>query len=299
MVTKKQNRIHGTMTDRIGMVIIYAFLALCAIACLYPVILLVSLSVSEPAEVFARNVFFLPNGISFEAYKYVLFQPQLWLQYRNTLFYTGVGTILNVTLTTMTAYALSRPKFFLKGPVSLFMAFTMFFSGGLVPTFIIYTKTLNLYNSWWALLLIGAVSAYNTIIARTFFSTIPEDLHESATIDGAGEFTTFARIYLPLCAPIIAVLVLYYGVWHWNSYMDALLYLPDAAKQPVQMYLRRIVSGTLENSMLSDVESIEEQMMKLQLKYVVIVVVMAPILCLYPFLQRYFVKGMMIGAVKA
>ena len=298
-MVKKNNRIKEPVGDRIGTILIDLFLALCALACLYPVLLVFSLSISDPIKVFTKQVYFLPNGFSLEAYKYMLFQPLLWTQYGNTLFYTFAGTLLNVTLTTLTAYALSRPKFCLRNSISLFMAFTMFFSGGLVPTFIIFTKYLGLYNSRWALIVIGAVSAYNTIIARTFFQSIPEDLHESATLDGAGEMKIFLKIYLPLCMPIIAVLILYYGVAHWNSYLDALLFLPDASKQPVQMYLRRIVGGSLDNGQLNEAEALNEQLMKLQLRYVAIVVIMTPILCLYPFLQKYFVKGMMIGAIKS
>jgi len=271
---------------------------LAIIICLYPVILVISLSISDPVNVMARNVYFLPRGFSLESYKYIMNQEQLWIGYGNTLFYTIVGTTINVSLTVLTAYALSRPNFVLKNACMFFITFTMFFGGGLIPSFIINTK-LGLYNSRWALLLIGAISAYNVIVARTFFQTIPESLHESAIIDGAGEFRTFFQIYLPLSMPIIAVLILFYAVGHWNSYFNAMIYLKDQNKQPVQLYLIRIVKESDFGSMqFEGIEDTRKEMMALQMKYSVITIVMLPIVLVYPFLQKYFVKGVMIGAIK-
>ena len=174
----------------------------------------------------------------------------------------------------------------------------MFFSGGLIPLFITVSK-LGLYNSRWSVILPTAVSVYNLIVARTFFQNVPESLHESAYIDGANEFRIFYRIYIPLCKPIIAVLILFYAVRQWNSYFHALLFLSDKAKQPVQLYLIRVVMDNIMSSLeLETAEDVKRQLIAAQLKYTVIVIVMLPIVTLYPFVQKYFIKGIMIGAIK-
>jgi putative aldouronate transport system permease protein len=274
-------------------------MAITILVTIYPVVLVISLSISDPVNVIARQVYLFPKGFSLEAYSYVLKDQDLWMNYRNTLYYTLVGTAINLVLSIITAYAVSRPKFCLRNAFMFFMTFTMFFGGGLIPAFIIVSK-LGLYNSRWAILLPGAISAYNTIVARTFFATIPESMHESAHIDGANELEILSRIFVPLSAPIISVLVLFYAVSHWNSYFSALIYLPDRTKQPVQLYLIRVVmEGTLGALQLESAEDARKEMMTLQFKYVVIVVVMLPIILVYPFLQRYFVKGIMIGAIKS
>ena len=293
-----QSKLSEKLSDRISTIFIYMLMIIIVLICLYPVILVVSLSISDPVHVMARDVYFLPQGFSIESYAYIMNQEQLWKGYANTIFYTVVGTSINVVLTILTAYALSRPKFVLKNPVMLFISFTMFFGGGLIPSFIINTK-LGLYNSRWAMLLIGAISAYNVIVARTFLQNIPESLHESSIIDGVGEFRIFTKIYLPLSMPIIAVLILYYAVGHWNSYFNAMIYLKDQDKQPVQLYLIRIVKESDFGSMqFENVEDTKKEMIALQMKYSVITVVMLPIILVYPFLQKYFVKGVMIGAIK-
>ena len=288
----------SSVPDRLGLALIYLIMLLSMLICLYPVVLIISISISDPINVMARNVYLWPKGFSLEAYTYVMNDAILWTGYANTVFYTVVGTVINVTLTTLAAYALSRRTFVLKNPVMIFITVTMFFNGGLIPSFIINSK-LGLYNSRLALLLIGAVSAYYIIVSRTFFQTIPESLHESAYIDGAGEFVIFKNIFLPLSMPILAVLILFYAVGHWNSYFNAMIYITDQSKQPVQLYLIRLVKeGNLGSMQLEGAEDARREMMKLQLKYSIIVLVMLPIIVIYPFLQKYFVKGVMIGAIK-
>jgi putative aldouronate transport system permease protein len=292
-------QVGGSWRDRTESWALNALMAVTILVTVYPVVLVISLSISDPVNVIARQVFLFPKGFSLEAYSYVLQDRDLWMNYRNTLYYTLAGTAINLVLTIITAYAVSRPRFCLRNAFMFFMTFTMFFGGGLIPAFIIVSK-LGLYNSRWAILLPGAISAYNTIVARTFFASIPESMHESAHIDGANELQILSRIFVPLSAPIISVLVLFYAVGHWNSYFSALIYLPDRTKQPVQLYLIRVVmENTLGALQLESAEDARKEMMTLQFKYVVIVVVMLPIILVYPFLQRYFVKGIMIGAIKS
>ena len=274
--------------------------AVCVVASavtLYPFIYVVSMSISDPFSVLSQTVWLLPQGLSFAGYELVVSDRWLWISYYNTLWYAGVGTSINVLLTVMTAYALSRPKFMIRKPLMFFIAFTMFFGGGFIPLFILVNK-LGLYNTRGSVVLPTAMSAFYVIVARTFFmSTIPESLHESATLDGANEVTILRRLIVPLSKPVVAVLALFYAVGHWNSFFYAMLFLPDKRLQPLQLYIMNVLiqsSGGLQY--LADWS--DRGAMFIQLKYVVIVVAIVPIICVYPFIQRYFVRGAMIGALK-
>ena len=286
-----------TKGERIFQCILVGFMALFALTCLYPLIYVLSMSFSDPVAVARGDVWLWPVGFSTKAYEMITDSNELWVSYANTLWYTGVGTLVNVVLTLCAAYPLSRKEFFLANPVMMMITFTMFFSGGLVPSFILISK-LGLYNTRWALILPGAIGAYYVIIARTFFQSIPDSLTESAKLDGANDIVILQRIIIPLSMPIVAVLTLYYAVSHWNSYFGAMVYIVDKKLQPLQLYLRRLLienTGEATNSMANGEE---KSLITEQIKYAVIIVSTLPILCVYPFLQKYFVKGMMIGAVK-
>lgn len=221
----------------------------------------------------------------------------IWLSYYNTVIYTVGGTAVSVLLTMLAAYPLSRRQFFLRRPLSLFFSISMFFTGTLVPMYLLINR-LGLYNTRMAIILPTGAAAYYIIMARTFLSTIPESLYESAKIDGAGEFKILWKIFVPLSKPIVAVLVLYYAVQQWNSYFNAMVYLPNKNLQPLQLYLMKVLINNESAASGGAIGSASMSMISLQLKYVVIVVALIPILCVYPFLQKYFTKGMMIGAVK-
>lgn len=284
--------------DRIFIGTIVAFCIFAVIITLYPFVYVFSMSISEPIHVIAQEVWLYPMGFSLGAYKLVFENPEIWRSYYNTVWYAAVGTALNVVMTLLGGYPLSRPKFFLRNYIMFFISFTMFFSGGLIPLFILIRK-LGLYNTRMALVLPTAVSAWYIIIARTFFrSTIHESLHESAIIDGAGEFRILMQIVIPLSKPIIAVLALFYAVTHWNSYFAALIFLPSKELQPLQLYLVRVLIQASEELLGNMDTGLSRTSYAMQLKYATIIVAVLPIVCVYPFLQRYFVKGVMIGALK-
>ena len=224
--------------------------------------------------------------------------PNVLTYYGNTIWYTVVGVLLGIITTSLAAYPLSRRTFAARKPIMWLITFTMFFSGGMIPTYLVVARFLGLYNSRWAIILPGLTSAWYVIVARTFFMTIPEEMLESAKIDGAGEFRLFLQFVMPLSAPILAVLALYYGIGHWNAYFNAMLYLGKTELQPLALYVRRVViQNSLEVEPVVDL-TYEQVMSTLQIKYAVIVVAVVPILCLYPFLAKYLEKGMLVGSLK-
>ena len=280
----------------------FIFITVLGIVCLYPVMYVFSASISNPAAVMKGQVKFFPVGFSLDAYKKVLEAPMVWLFYYNTVWYTVIGTTFNIVATVLLAYPLSKKQFVLRGPINLLVIIPMFFSGGLVPTFLL-VNSLGLYGSRWIMVTIGLVNTFNMIIARTFFQTLPEELFENARLEGASEFRILGQIVVPLSKPILAVLALYYGVSHWNAYFTALIYLPKYEMQPIQALLRRVVlqnSRDIIQSALNavDMTSVATAPISNQVKYAVIFFAMIPIMCFYPFLQKYFVKGVMIGALK-
>jgi putative aldouronate transport system permease protein len=266
---------------------------------LYPLLFVLSASVSDPDMVLRGNVVFLPKGLTLAPYKMVFDNPDIWQSYKNTIFYTVIGTLINISLTILAAYPLSRKDMPCRRIFTLLIVFTMYFNGGLIPTYLL-VRDLRMYNTVWAIMIPAAISTYNLIVARTFFeSSIPNELYESAKLDGCSNIGMLFRIVLPLSSAIIAVLVLYYGVAHWNSYFSALVYLRNEKLFPLQIILRDIlILGQTEQLGSNDVGMGEKIKMAEGIKYSVIVVSSVPILLLYPFLQKYFVKGVMIGAIK-
>lgn len=290
-------RARKSVGERIGDGIIYAVMWVVVAVTLYPFLYVVSMSISDPVYVIQKTIWLLPKGFSLKAYEKVFENPDVWTAYLNTIFYTVAGTAINVVMTMLGAYPLSRKSFFARKQVMIFIVITMFFSGGLIPMFLL-VQNLGLYNTRWAILLPGAVSAFLIIVTRTFFQSIPEHLHESAKLDGAGEFSILWRIVAPLSMPIIAVLTLFYAVGQWNSFFPALLYLPDVRLQPLSLYLIKVLIQNSTTMMEDMANQSDRSMYVVQLKYSLIIVAILPILAVYPFLQKYFVKGVMIGSLK-
>lgn len=266
---------------------------------LYPLILVLSNSFSDPSLVARGQVIFLPKGMNLEGYKAVFGAKDIMGGYVNTIFYTVVGTIINLLVTLPAGYALTKKAIPGRNLVMTMFMITMYFSGGLIPTFLVVNK-LGLYNTRTILLVMGAFSVYNCIICRSFFAALPQELEEAAEIDGCNPIRSFVQIVLPLSKALIGVMVLYFGVGHWNSYFNAMIYLIDEDKKPLQLVLRRILLraqelATMEEggeyaAMMADREAL--------IRYAVIVVSAAPLLIIYPFLQKYFDKGVLIGSVK-
>lgn len=292
-------KIKTTPLEKFATAAIYVILFLLGFATLYPFIYVISCSVSDPNNVFLMKVILWPVGFSWQGMNMVLTNPNVWQGYYNTLWYTVVGTALTVVITVSFAYPLSRKEFTIRKYFMVFIAIPMFFSGGMIPMLLLVIQ-LGLYNTRWALVLPGAISIFGTIMARVFFqTTIPDSLVESAKIDGANDMKILIKIVLPLSLPIIAVLALFNAVSYWNMYVPALLYLPSAPKlQPLQVYLQRILIANVPDVNSPDVNAFRRSLFAIQLKYAVIVVATLPILCTYPFLQKYFVKGVMVGAIK-
>lgn len=286
--------------EKIYNVINVILMVLLIIITVYPLLYVLFVSFSIPSEYmrFGGRLLFYPLGISLESYKSVFKNPNILSGYKNTIFVVIVGTALNLFMTILGSYVLSREKLMLRRFLSLFTLFTMYFQGGMIPMYM-SVKSLKLTGSLWALIFPVAISTFNMIILRTAFEGVPKSLEESARIDGATQFTVLMRIMLPLVKPTLAVLVLYYGVSHWNSWFNALIYLNKRETYPLQLILREMIiqnssSFTRGLSTAGD----DDAMIAETIKYATIVVSTAPILCLYPFLQKYFVKGVMIGAVK-
>ena len=260
---------------------------------LYPVLYVIAASFSEETAILRGDVVFIPVGAHVKAYQKVFQYPLLWQSYGNTLLYTFLGTAINLVLTVFGAWSLSRKKMVGRRFFTLMCTFTMFFSGGMIPTFLV-VKELKLLNTIWAILLPGAVSTYNMILMRTFFLQIPVSLVEAAELDGCRDFGTLFRIVLPLSLASLMTIGMFYAVAHWNSYFSAVLYLSKPELYPLQIILRQVV---LMNEIVENASSTENVMAE-GIKYATIVVAMLPMLCIYPFVQRYFVKGVMVGSVK-
>ena len=286
--------------DRIFDAFNYILLTLILFIILYPLYFVVIASVSDPMAVLGGQVMWKPVGFSLEAYNMVFKDSQVMTGYRNTIVYTLIGTTLNMVLSICAAYPLSRRKLKGEGFVMGMMVFTMFFSGGLIPTYITISR-MGLLNTFAVMILPTAISVYNVMIMRTFFTnSIPYELEEAAHVDGASHIRTLLSIILPLSKPILAVMVLYYAISHWNSYFNALIYLSDQERYPLQLVLRTILiqSQSSEESMINVQGTFNRMLMSETMKYALIIVASVPVLCLYPFLQKYFVQGIMIGSVK-
>jgi putative aldouronate transport system permease protein len=265
----------------------------------YPLIYVVFASLSDPSQFVAnRGALLRPLGFTLDAYRLVLQNPMIAIGYRNTLFYVVAGTALNVGLTCLGAYALSRQNVLFKKPIMILIVFTLFFNGGLIPTYLLVGQTLQLQDTMWALILPTAVNTFNLIILKTAFESVPASLEEAARIDGANDFTILFRIVLPLSLPALAVVILFYAVGHWNAYFNALIYIRSRDLYPLQLVLREILITSNVESMTTSVSSGDAFQLGQTIKYATIVVATLPILVIYPFLQKYFVKGALIGAIK-
>jgi len=279
---------------------VYVLLTFVLIIIAFPLIYLVSASFSSPQAVISGRVWLLPVDFTIKGYEAIFKDSSIIRGFLNSLYITVVGTGLNILMTVMMAYPISRKKFYGRKAFTMFMMITMFFGGGLVPTFLLINH-LHMYNTFWAVMVPGCVGITNVIICRTYFeSSIPEELYESASLDGCDDFGFLIRIVLPLSKPVLAVLVLYYAVGHWNSYFNEMIYLEDKVKYPLQVVLRQIlIMSQVADEMMLDFSAAEQaQGMADLLKYSTIVVSSLPMLILYPFIQKYFVKGVMIGSVK-
>ncbi|MBG9451249.1 sugar ABC transporter permease [Cytobacillus firmus] len=286
--------------DKVFDIINVSLVAIILILVVYPLYFIVIASFSDPNMIYDGKVWLLPKELTFEGYERIFQDSKIWLGYKNSIVYTVVGTIVNVSFTLMASYALSRKDLYGRNVIMFLFLMTMFFSGGLIPTYLV-VKNLGLLNTMWALILPKAVAVWNVIVAKTFFETsIPNELLEAAKMDGCSDAKFFWKIVLPLSKPIVAVMVLFYAVGHWNSYFDALIYLNNENLYPLQLILRNIlIQNEASTMMISDLESLAaKQRVSELIKYGVIIVASIPLLIVYPFVQKYFVKGVMIGGIK-
>lgn len=292
--------IKESMDNRVFNWIVTFLLVLFGLLALYPIAFVIVASVSDPVRVNSGDVWLWPIGFQLDGYKQVFQNQWIFIGYRNSLLYTAAGTFLNVLVTVMAAYSLSRKDLFGRPLFSWLVAIPMWFGGGLIPTYIVINR-LNLLNTPVILILIGLVSSFNIIICRTFLSSLPYELQEAAKIDGCSDFAILRRIVLPLSKPILAVLCLYYAVGHWNDYFNAMIFVSNKRFQTLQVFLREILLLN-QNIDISTVEDPAVVALKLQMaqvmKYSLIVVSSIPLLVAYPFVQKFFVKGVMIGSVK-
>jgi putative aldouronate transport system permease protein len=293
-------KINTSKNDKVFYIVITIILSIFFIIVLYPCIFVVSASFSSGTAVQSGKVVLLPVDFSLEGYKTVFNTKTVWTGFANSVFYTVVGTLINVTLTMTAAYCLSRKDLPGRHFIMLLFTFTMFFSGGLIPTYMV-VQSLGILNTRWALLLPGAISVYNLIVARTFIvNTIPEELLEASQMDGCSDIMYYIKVVLPLSKAILAVLVLFYGVGHWNAYFYPMIYLHNKAIFPLTLYLREILMASqIDPSTVQDPE-LQARLADMVgvIKYALIMVSMVPILLIYPFVQKYFVEGVMIGSVK-
>jgi multiple sugar transport system permease protein/putative aldouronate transport system permease protein len=304
VMEQKKNKIRLSRSDRIYLGIVYTFLGLFVLIVLYPLLYVVSASFSSPQALVAGRVYVWPVDPGFQGYKAVFDNKNVWRGYGNTIVYTAVGTSISVFLTMLGGFVLSRKEFPLRLPVTIFFAITMFFGGGMIPIYLLISR-LRMINTMWAIVLPGAFSVWLGIVARTFIqSTIPEELYEATSLDGGNYFDYLFRIVWPLSLPVVAVLALSFATGHWNSYFGALIYLHDESKYPLQIVLRSILlANTINNYNLTgqsvDVSNLANRIYLSELlKYSLIVVSSVPLLIVYPFIQKFFIKGVMVGSIK-
>lgn len=282
--------------DCLNYLILGAFLLIV----LYPLYFIVIASISDPNAVLSGEVIWFPKDLDFSGYNKIFADKNIWTGYYNTFVYTILGTILNVILTMGIGYPLSRKYFSGRKPIMIFLMITMYFGGGMVPTYLL-VKDLGLRNTATIMIVMGAVNVFNVIITRSFLqANIPSELEEAASIDGCSQLKFFFKMVLPLSGSIIAVLILYYGIWHWNDYMTGLIYLDDGDKYPLQLIIRSLLIQTqMEANDVASIESLSERLKVAEsIKYGVIIISSLPVLVLYPFLQKHFTRGVLVGAVK-
>ncbi|MEA4890606.1 MAG: carbohydrate ABC transporter permease [Clostridiaceae bacterium] len=298
-MNRKRNQIKEGTT--IGNIIIYAVMILVCFITLYPMYYALILSISDPLEAATMQVYFFPKGLYFRSYAVLVKDTAMWRAYGNTILYVVTGTAMMLLTSATCAYSLTSKKLLGRKIVVIYLLIPMYFSGGLIPSFLLVSQ-LGLYNTIWAIIIPGGFSIWHIILTRTYFASIPENLRESARIDGANNFSILARIYIPLAKPILAVVSIYTIVGIWNNWFSAMVYLPDLNLQPLQMYLRRVlVEQTVDLTKLSMAEAEAMARLKLsnsQLKYSMIIFTTLPVIFAYPFFQKYFVKGVMLGSLK-
>jgi putative aldouronate transport system permease protein len=296
----KSNVIKEPLSDKVLLTFIYIVLMIILAAVLYPLIYIVSSSFSSPQAVVSGRVWLFPVELSLKGYTAVLSNPRIWSGYSNSIFYMCVGTLISVFLTFALAYPLSKKTFYGRSTIMYLIIVTMIFSGGLIPYYLT-VKSLGMIDTRWALLLPQAIAVWQVFIAKTFFQeSIPDELNEAAEMDGCSDLRFLWSIVLPLSKPVVAVLALMYAVTAWNAYFDALIFLKNVNLYPLQLILREIlIQNSVDNSMMVDVRTMEaRQGMKDLLKFSLIVVSSLPVLIIYPFVQKHFVKGVMIGSLK-
>lgn len=275
------------------------FMLIVILITLYPMYYVLVCSLSEGnALIGARGVILWPRGYSLDAYKSVFANPNIFTGYRTTLIVVVFGTVLNLIMTSVGAFLITRKQFPLTKFLSYMMIFTMYFGGGMIPTYLVINNLYHMGDSLLALILPGAISVYNLLIMKANFQALPASLEEAAKVDGANDFRILFQIVLPLSQSVLAVMVLYYGVAHWNSWFDAMMYMRTRTRYPLQLILREILLANSAATMSGGGSAGDQYMLGESIKYATIIVATLPILCLYPFIQKYFVKGVMIGAVK-
>lgn len=295
---KRQTSIRSTRGDRIFDAVDTILLTAVLLIIAYPLYFVVIASFSEPSLVSAGKVTWRPVGFTLAGYKRILGFSQIWLGYRNTIFYVILGTVISLVLTVTLAYPLSRKDFKLRTPLMMMVTFTMFFGGGMIPTYLCINK-MHMLNTIWAVVLPGAIAASHVIIVRTFFQSIPRELTEAAAIDGCTNFRAFINIVLPLSKAVTAVIALYVASGLWNTYFGPMIYLTDRKLYPLQLFLRQILlQNDMQGADISAASVQEEQYIAQLIRYGVIIVSTVPMMLLYPFIQKYFVKGVMIGSIK-
>ena len=298
---RRQGHVYETREDRVFNVVVTLILILAITVVAYPLIYVVSASFSSTDAVMAGRVWLLPVDLSLKAYETVFKYQEIMIGYRNALIYTATGTLVSLLMTTLCAFCLSRKDFYGRKVVGFLVLFTMIFNAGLVPNYLLINNTLKWSNTIWALVIPNAMNAWYVILMRSYFeNSIPNELFEAGDIDGCSPFRQLISIALPLSGPIIAVIALYSAVGIWNSYYDALIYIHDKTMFPLQLVLRNIlILNSMDMTTVADLrEMATRQGMSFLLKYAVIVVSSLPLLVMYPFVQKYFVKGIMVGSVK-
>ncbi|WP_433020679.1 carbohydrate ABC transporter permease [Kribbella sp. CA-294648] len=298
-MTENKSTIAETRTDRIFLIGVKVMLTVALVAVLVPLVYVVANSFSSAGAVSSGQVFLWPVEPSLRAYQEALSDPQILKGYYNSLIYAVGGTLISVTLTIAIAYPLSRKTFFGRNVIMSLLLFTMLFSGGLIPTYLV-VQDLGMLNTRWAMVIPSAIGVWQVIIARTFFrSTIPDDLYEAAILDGASDLRFLWSVVLPLSKPVIAVIALMYAIFQWNTYFEALVYLKDPGLYPLQIVLRNILILNSTTGAAADISAtLERQQLANVLKYALIVISSLPVLLIYPFIARHFTKGVMVGAVK-
>ncbi|MBP1996676.1 carbohydrate ABC transporter permease [Paenibacillus eucommiae] len=291
--------IQKTIADRVVDALLYIILGLFALACLFPIYYVFIMSITPFSEVLSRGGFvILPKSITFDAYKEIFSSARIPQALKVTVFVTVVGTALNLITTILLAYPLSKKFVPGRNHILLAIVFTMLFNGGLIPTYLV-VRGVGLTNTVWALIIPGLVSAFNMLIVKTYFQNLPDEIEDAARVDGCGDFQTMFRIVLPLSMPIIATIGLFYAVGHWNAFFGAIMYISDKSLYPIQLVLRNMIQNPNVSQELQLMNSqVMQQLPPETIKMATVVVAILPILAVYPFLQRYFVKGMIMGAIK-